>query len=78
MVHDYLTHQFRVARKAGLIDGTQLMLVSPDVLAGSDRAGAGFALDNFIKTSLPAFTATLGPGRGAPRKRRPEGRLYKI
>ena len=59
MVHDNLTHQFRVARKASLIDGTQLVLVSPDVPAGSDPAGAGFALANFIKTSLHAFTATL-------------------
>ncbi len=59
MVHDNLTHQFRVARKASLIDGTQLVLVSPDVPAGSDPGGAGFALANFIKTSLHAFTATL-------------------
>ena len=59
MVHDNLTHQFRVARKASLIDGTQLVLVSPDVEAGTDPAGAGFALANFIKTSLHAFTATL-------------------
>jgi len=59
MVHDNLTHQFRVARKASLIDGTQLVLVSPDVAAGTDPGGAGFALANFIKTSLHAFTATL-------------------
>jgi malonyl-CoA reductase / 3-hydroxypropionate dehydrogenase (NADP+) len=59
VVQDNLTHQFRVARKASLIDGTQLVLVSPDVPAGGDPAGAGFALANFIKTSLHAFTATL-------------------
>jgi malonyl-CoA reductase/3-hydroxypropionate dehydrogenase (NADP+) len=59
MVHENLTHQFRVARKASLIDGTQLVLVSPDVPAGSDPGGTGFALANFIKTSLHAFTATL-------------------
>jgi malonyl-CoA reductase/3-hydroxypropionate dehydrogenase (NADP+) len=59
MVQDNLTHQFRVARKASLIDGTQLVLVSPDVPAGSDRSGARFALANFVKTSLHAFTATL-------------------
>ncbi len=59
MVQDNLTHHFRVARKASLIDGTQLVLVSPDVPVGSDRSGAGFALANFVKTTLHAFTATL-------------------
>jgi malonyl-CoA reductase / 3-hydroxypropionate dehydrogenase (NADP+) len=59
MVQDQLTHQFRIARKASLIDGTQLVLVSPDVPAGSDPNGAGFALANFVKTTLHAFTATL-------------------
>lgn len=58
-VQDNLTHQFRVARKASLIDGTQLVLVSPDVPAGSDPSGTRFALANFIKTTLHAFTATL-------------------
>ncbi len=59
MVQDQLTHQFRVARKASLIDGTQLVLVSPDVPAGADPTGAGFAMANFVKTTLHAFTATL-------------------
>jgi malonyl-CoA reductase/3-hydroxypropionate dehydrogenase (NADP+) len=59
LVQDNLTHQFRVARKASLIDGTQLVLVSPDVPVGSDKSGASFALANFIKTSMHAFTATL-------------------
>ncbi len=59
MVQDQLTHHFRVARKASLIDGTQLVLVSPDVPAGADPTGAGFAMANFIKTTLHAFTATL-------------------
>jgi malonyl-CoA reductase/3-hydroxypropionate dehydrogenase (NADP+) len=59
LVQDQLTHQFRVARKASLIDGTQLVLVSPDVPAGSDPTGAGFAMANFVKTTLHAFTATL-------------------
>jgi malonyl-CoA reductase / 3-hydroxypropionate dehydrogenase (NADP+) len=35
------------------------VLVSPDVPAGSDPSGAGFALANFVKTTLHAFTATL-------------------
>lgn len=59
MVQDNLTHHFRVARKASLIDGTQLVLVSPDVPAGGDKSGAAFALANFVKTTLHAFTATL-------------------
>ena len=59
MVHKNLTQQFRVARKPSLIDGIQLVLVSPGVPAGSNPAGAGFALACFIKTSLHAFTATL-------------------
>jgi malonyl-CoA reductase / 3-hydroxypropionate dehydrogenase (NADP+) len=59
MVQDQLTHHFRVARKASLIDGTQLVLVSPDVPAGADPTGAGFAMANFVKTTLHAFTATL-------------------
>jgi malonyl-CoA reductase/3-hydroxypropionate dehydrogenase (NADP+) len=54
-----LTHMFRIARKASLIDGTQLVLCSPDVEAGTDPHGIGFALANFIKTTLHAFTATL-------------------
>jgi malonyl-CoA reductase/3-hydroxypropionate dehydrogenase (NADP+) len=54
-----LTHHFRVARKASLIDGAQLVLVTPDVALGRDAGGAGFALANFIKTTLHAFTATL-------------------
>ena len=59
LVQDNLTHQFRVARKASLFDGTQLVLVSPDVPAGSDQSGTRFALANFCKTALHAFTATL-------------------
>ena len=31
----------------------------PCVSAGSDSQGVGFALDNFVKTTLHAFTATL-------------------
>jgi len=57
LVEDNLTHHFRVARKASLIDQTQIVLVSPDVEMGS--AGPAFALANFFKTTLHAFTATL-------------------
>jgi len=52
-----LTRHFRVSRKASLHDGCQLVLVSPDVPYG-DR-GPAFAIANFIKTTLHAFTATL-------------------
>ena len=57
VVEDNLTHHFRVARKASLLDGAQLVLVSPDVPQGAD--GAAFALANFVKTTLHAFTATI-------------------
>ena len=58
LCEDQLTHHFRVARKASLYDQCQLVLVTPDVPMGGSR-GPGFALANFIKTSLHAFTATL-------------------
>ncbi len=57
MVANNLTNHFRVSRKASLYDDCQLVLVSPDVPMG-DKSPA-FALANFIKTTLHAFTATL-------------------
>ncbi len=57
IVEQNLTHHFRIARKASLYDGCQLVLVSPDVPQGTH--GPAFALANFIKTTLHAFTATL-------------------
>jgi malonyl-CoA reductase/3-hydroxypropionate dehydrogenase (NADP+) len=57
LIADNLTAHFRVARKASLYDDCQLVLVSPDVPMG-DKSPA-FALANFIKTTLHAFTATL-------------------
>ncbi len=57
MVEANLTRHFRVARKASLYDGCQLVLVSPDVPMGT--SGPAFALANFLKTTLHAFTATL-------------------
>jgi malonyl-CoA reductase/3-hydroxypropionate dehydrogenase (NADP+) len=57
LVEGNLTHHFRVAARAALFDDVQLVLVAPDVPAGgSDEA---FALANFIKTTLHAFTGTL-------------------
>jgi malonyl-CoA reductase/3-hydroxypropionate dehydrogenase (NADP+) len=52
-----LTHHFRVARKVSLFDGCQLVITSPDVPMGTP--GPAFALANFAKTTLHAFTATL-------------------
>jgi malonyl-CoA reductase/3-hydroxypropionate dehydrogenase (NADP+) len=52
-----LTHHFRVARKASLLDDTQLVLVSPDVPAGGHVEA--FSLANFVKVTMHALTATL-------------------
>jgi malonyl-CoA reductase/3-hydroxypropionate dehydrogenase (NADP+) len=57
VIEENLTRHFRVARKASLYDGCQLVLVTPDVPYGT--AGAAFSIANFIKTTLHAFTATL-------------------
>ncbi len=54
---DNITHHFRVARKVSLFDGCQLVMTSPDVPMGTP--GPAFALANFVKTTLHAFTATL-------------------
>jgi len=61
LVEHNITQHFRVARSASLYEGCQLVLVSPDVPleTSSGEKGAGFALANFVKTSLHAFTATL-------------------
>lgn len=57
VVEANLTHHFRVSRVASLFDGAQLVLVTPDVEEG--HGAAAFALANFIKTTLHAFTLTL-------------------
>lgn len=60
VVETNLTHHFRVARKVSLFDNCQLVLVSPDVpMAASGGGGPAFALANFVKTTLHAFTATI-------------------
>ena len=53
-----LTHHFRVARKIALCDGASLALVTPETTATSSTEQ--FALANFVKTTLHAFTATVG------------------
>jgi malonyl-CoA reductase/3-hydroxypropionate dehydrogenase (NADP+) len=58
VVEQNLTHHLRVARKVSLVDGAQLVLVTPETSAKS--TAEEFALANFIKTTLHALTATLG------------------
>ena len=58
LVETNLTHHFRVARKVSLFKRARLILVSPDVPFGGTLPQ--FAMANFVKTTLHAFTATLG------------------
>lgn len=58
LVRDHLTHHFRVAKAAALVPGCQIVLVTPDTSRASTREE--FALAMFIKTSMHAFTVTLG------------------
>lgn len=58
LIESNLTQHFRVARKVSLYRGARLILVSPDVPVGGTLAQ--FAMANFVKTTLHAFTATLG------------------
>lgn len=53
-----LTHHFRVTHKLALMDGTAIALVTPETTAISTTEQ--FALANFVKTTLHAFTATVG------------------
>ena len=58
LVHDQLTHHFRVARCAALVPSCQIVLLTPDTSLASSREE--FALALFVKNSLHAFTVTLG------------------
>ncbi|NJP07607.1 MAG: SDR family NAD(P)-dependent oxidoreductase [Chloroflexaceae bacterium] len=58
LIEDHLTHHFRVAQKISLIDGATLVLVTTSTSARSTLEE--FAMSNFIKTTLHAFTATVG------------------
>jgi malonyl-CoA reductase/3-hydroxypropionate dehydrogenase (NADP+) len=58
LVEHNITHHFRIAQKVSLIDGANLVFVTPETSARS--TAEQFALANFIKTSLHALTATLG------------------
>ena len=58
LVHDQLTHHFRVARTSALVPNCQIVLITPDTSLASTREE--FALALFVKNSLHAFTVTLG------------------
>jgi malonyl-CoA reductase/3-hydroxypropionate dehydrogenase (NADP+) len=57
-VEQHITHHFRVTKKISLLDSAQLVLVTSETSARS--TAEQFALANFIKTTLHAFTATAG------------------
>jgi len=58
LVRDHLTYHFRVARVAALFPRCQVVLVTPDTSRASTREE--FALAMFIKTTMHAFTVTVG------------------
>jgi malonyl-CoA reductase / 3-hydroxypropionate dehydrogenase (NADP+) len=58
LVEQQITHHFRVAHKLTLMDNIQLVLVTTETTATSTTEQ--FALANFVKTTLHAFTATIG------------------
>jgi len=58
LVRDQLTHHFRIARKAALYQGCQIVLVTPETSRASTREE--FALALFVKNALHALTVTLG------------------
>lgn len=58
LVRDHVTHHFRVAKAAALVPNCQIVLMTPDTSRASTREE--FALAMFIKTTMHAFTVTLG------------------
>ncbi len=58
LIRDHLTHHFRVAKAAAMVPGCQIVLVTPDTTRASTREE--FALAMFIKTTMHAFTVTMG------------------
>lgn len=58
LVAQQLTHHFRITQKVSLLDGAHLVLVTPET--SSRSAQEVFGLANFVKTTLQAFTATIG------------------
>ncbi|HMQ32807.1 MAG TPA: SDR family oxidoreductase [Chloroflexaceae bacterium] len=58
LVEQQLTHHMRVAGRVAAMDGARLVLVTPPTTRRSSEEE--FALANFVKTTLHAFTATFG------------------
>ncbi len=58
VIENQLTHHFRIARKMSLVDGAQVVLVTPET--NRSTAPEAFGLANFVKTSLHALTVTVG------------------
>jgi malonyl-CoA reductase/3-hydroxypropionate dehydrogenase (NADP+) len=58
IVEQQITHHVRVARQVATMDGARLVLVTPPTSRRSSEEE--FALANFVKTTLHAFTATFG------------------
>jgi malonyl-CoA reductase/3-hydroxypropionate dehydrogenase (NADP+) len=58
LIENHLTHHFRIARRMSLVDGAQVVLVTPET--NRTTAPEEFGLANFVKTSLHALTVTLG------------------
>lgn len=58
LIEGHLTHHFRIARKMSLVDGAQVVLVTPETSRAT--APEEFGVANFVKTSLHALTVTLG------------------
>jgi malonyl-CoA reductase/3-hydroxypropionate dehydrogenase (NADP+) len=58
LIEEQITHHFRVAQRASFIDNARIVLITPPT--GASSSDEEFTLANFIKTTLHAFTATLG------------------
>jgi malonyl-CoA reductase/3-hydroxypropionate dehydrogenase (NADP+) len=58
LIEQQLTHHFRITQRAALINDARIVMVTPPLEATASEEE--LALANFIKTTLHAFTATLG------------------
>ena len=64
LVHDQLTHHFRVARRAALVPNCQIVLLTPDTSFVSSREE--FALALFVKNSPACIHGDSRRGNGTP------------
>jgi malonyl-CoA reductase / 3-hydroxypropionate dehydrogenase (NADP+) len=58
LVEQQITHHFRVAQKISLMDNACLAMCTPETTVRSTTEE--FALANFVKTTMHAFTSTIG------------------